>query len=148
MSVAGKVHHRAWMPINDREIKSYLVIDMPHIRENVTKLINSVPGALSDNEKAIIRLAFLEALLSMPRHPKAKPAHEWILKFHKEQWYPRQVRCILPESNCQNLRTQMNVWTLDDTGNGYGDWKNYLEYDSYDGKRVPKSKTCKIRLAN
>ena len=29
----------------------------------------------------------------------------------------------------------MLIWTQDDSGCGYGDWRNILEYDSYDGKR-------------
>ena len=29
----------------------------------------------------------------------------------------------------------MQTWGLDETGNGYNDWKNMIEFDSYDGKR-------------
>ena len=37
----------------------------------------------------------------------------------------------------------MDTWTCDDSGYGYGDWKNILEYDSYDGKKTKKTKKPK-----
>ena len=37
----------------------------------------------------------------------------------------------------------MDTWTLDDSGYGYGDWKNLLDYDNYDGKRLKKQKNSK-----
>ena len=39
------------------------------------------------------------------------------------------------ESDCQNLLTQNMTWTQDDTCYGWPDWKNIVQYDSYDGKR-------------
>ena len=57
------------------------------------------------------------------------------MKIH-EKWYPESDKVLRVESDCANLRTQFETWTRDDTGHGYGDWKNILEYDSYDGKRA------------
>ena len=61
-----------------------------------------------------------------------------------DRWYDVNGRVVLIESDCQHLRTQMLVWIQDDSSMGYGDWRNILEYDSYDGKRQ-KQKFRKIK---
>ena len=78
----------------------------------------------------------------MPLSHYGKSAHKKVMKLH-DNWYPNGPKCLLLESNCQNLRTQMDTWTCDDSGYGYGDWKNILEYDSYDGKKTKKTKKPK-----
>ena len=40
----------------------------------------------------------------------------------------------------------MDTWTLDETGNGYADWKNILEYNSYDGNRIKKSENTEEEI--
>ena len=57
------------------------------------------------------------------------------MKLYHRSIFPNGNLVVLLESDCQNWKTQLTTWIRDDTGMGYGDWKNYLEFNSYDGKR-------------
>ena len=74
-------------------------------------------------------------ILSKP--PQGEDLKHWnrTMLRHQGEWYPKGNKLIVQVTDCPHLKTKMATWTHDNSGSGYCDWKNILDYDSYDGKK-------------